>query len=78
MRVPALQASAFLPHALLCTALQAKASVPAVQALFAAGETKEGRAAASSAMRLCPSAALNSSADAAALADWLSSAWDYL
>ena len=29
-------------------------------------------------MRLCPAAALNSSADAAALADWLSSAWDYL
>jgi len=29
-------------------------------------------------MRLCPGAALNSSADAAALADWLSSAWDYL
>ena len=49
-----------------------------LQALFAAGETNDGRAAATSAMRLCPAAALNSSADAAALADWLSSAWDYL
>lgn len=49
-----------------------------LQALFTAGETNEGRAAAASAMRLCPAAALNSSADAAALADWLSSAWDYL
>jgi len=48
------------------------------QALFKAGETEEGCAAASAAMRLCPGAALNSSADAAALADWLSSAWDYL
>ena len=49
-----------------------------VQALFAAGETNNGRAAATAAMRLCPAAALNTSADAAALADWLSSAWDYL
>ena len=29
-------------------------------------------------MRLCPASALNRSADAAALADWLSSAWDYM
>lgn len=58
-----------------CSSLYCKVCL---QALFSAGETDEGRAAATSAMRLCPTAALNTSADAAALADWLSSAWDYL
>ncbi len=45
--------------------------------LFDLGESEKGRDDITEAMRVCPKL-LESSADVAALADWASSAWDYM
>ncbi len=45
--------------------------------MFELGESKKGRAEITEAMRVCPDL-LESTDDVAALADWASSAWDYM
>ena len=45
--------------------------------LFGLGEDNSGRSKIAQAMRICPDL-LTSSQDVAALADWASSAWDYM
>ena len=45
--------------------------------LFKLGESEEGREEITENMRVCPKM-LKSSDDVAALADWASSAWDYM
>lgn len=45
--------------------------------LFELGESEKGRGEITEAMRVCPDL-LKSSDDVAALADWASSAWDYM
>lgn len=45
--------------------------------LFELGESKKGRGEITEAMRVCPDL-LKSTDDVAALADWASSAWDYM
>ena len=57
--------------------MQRRLCVQAWSTLFGLGEDNSGRSKIAQAMRICPDL-LTSSQDVAALADWASSAWDYM